>query len=394
VVGGGFTGLSTALHLSRLGMSVAVLEAQRLGWGASGRNGGQMSGGQRRDVEWLERKYGLEQARDLWTLGEDAKALVKQLIAEHEIDCALTPGVALVAHKPGYVADYHHEADHLLKAYNYRHLEKLDAAATRELLGTQAFFGGYVDWDAAHLNPLKLALGVAGAAQDAGVTFFEGSPVEHFVDDNNHLRVTTPAGTIQTRHLVLACNAYLGRLAPRLAARMMPINNYIAVTAPLSDAQADRINPRNVAVADSRFVVNYFRLAEHRRLLFGGGESYRRGFPRDIGAFVRPIMTNIYPELADVPIDYAWGGRVAITLNRMPHLGRLTPRVYFAQGYSGHGVAMAHLAGKLIADAITTNSEAFERLAELNTPRFPGGRWLRWPALVAGMSYYALRDRW
>ncbi len=392
IVGAGYTGLSAALHLAQTGKSVVVLEAQRIGWGASGRNGGQLFGGQRQDVDWLEAQYGPAQARRLWDLGEDAKALVKQLICELAIDCELTPGVAIVAHKRRYVAQYHALVDKLATQYGCRALQKLDARQTRELLGTDAYHGGYIDWDAAHLHPLKLALGVAKRCLELGVRIYECTRAIGFVDRGT-VTVRTRDGSVNAAHLILAANAYGGTLAPKLAARVMPINNFMIATQPLDEALAHAINPRRIAVADSRFVINYFRLSQDRRLLFGGGENYRRDFPRDIAAFVRPYLLQVYPQLAHIAIDYAWGGALAITRNRMPHIGRLSHHVHFAHGYSGHGIGLAHLAGRLLAQSIQGNSADFDVFADLKTRPFPGGRWLRSPGMVLGMLYFAMRDR-
>jgi gamma-glutamylputrescine oxidase len=392
VIGAGFTGLSTALHLAQKCLSVVVLEAQRIGWGASGRNGGQLFGGQRQDVDWLEAHFGARRARQLWQLGEDAKNLVKNLINDLAIDCALTPGVAIVAHKERYVAHYHALADKLTNDYGRQSLQKLGARDVRDLLGTDVYYGGYVDWDAAHVHPLNLALGVARRCLSLGVRIFEQTRALDF-DGTSPITVRTTAGAVSAKFLVLAANGHLENLAPKLAGRIMPINNFMIATQPLSADIADTINPRRIAVADSRFVIDYFRMTPERRLLFGGGENYRRQFPRDIAAFVRPYMLKIYPQLESAAIDYAWGGTLAITLNRLPHFGALSPRVYFAQGYSGQGVALAHLAGQLLAEAICGKPERFDLFAQLKTPPFPGGRWLRWPALVLGMTYFALRDR-
>lgn len=392
VIGAGYTGVSTALNLAERGYSVVVLEAARIGWGASGRNGGQLYGGQRQDVDWLETRLGPAGARRLWELGEAAKHLVKRLIEELAIDCDLTPGIAAVAHKPRYVPEYHALADKLATRYGRRGIEKLDARQTRDLLGTDAYYGGYVDWDAAHLHPLNLALGVAKGCIELGVRIYEDTTALGF-DDTGTVTVRTARGSVKADDLILATNGYLAGLAPKLAGRIMPINNFIIATQPLDPATLSEINPRRVAVGDSRFVINYFRISQDGRLLFGGGENYRRGFPRDIAAFVRPYMLRIYPQLERVNIDYAWGGALAITLNRMPHFGRLSPHVYFAHGYSGQGLGLAHLAGQLLAETIGGNPTQFDAFAALPTRPFPGGRWLRWPGMVLGMLYFALRDR-
>jgi gamma-glutamylputrescine oxidase len=384
--------LSAALHLARGGKSVVILESQRIGWGASGRNGGQLYGGQRKDVDWLEARLGPVEARRLWELGEAAKRLVKRLIQELVIDCDLTPGIAAVAHKPRYVSEYHALADKLATRYGRQGIEKLDAGQTRDLLGTDAYYGGYVDWDAAHLHPLNLALGVARACIELGVRVYEDTAALAF-EDTGSVRVHTARGSVTADKAILATNGYLGNLAPKLAGRIMPINNFIIATQPLDAATLNQINPRRIAVGDSRFVINYFRISQDGRLLFGGGENYRRGFPRDIAAFVRPYMLKIYPQLERTKIDYAWGGTLAITLNRMPHFGRLSPHVYFAHGYSGQGVGLAHLAGQLLAETTGGDPEQFDAFAALPTRPFPGGRWLRWPGMVLGMLYFAMRDR-
>jgi gamma-glutamylputrescine oxidase len=389
VVGGGYTGLSAALHLAEAGFTVALLEAQRLGWGASGRNGGQVGVGQRQDQGWLEKTVGPTRARALWDLGLEALGLVKTLVARHGIACDLRPGIIYAAHKPAYVREHHAYAEKLARDYGYDAVAPLDRAETAAALGTQAFHGGILYREAAHLHPLAYALGLARAAEAAGVRLFERSRVTR----RTGTRVETAAGAVRARHVVLACNGYGGALEPAVAARVMPINNFIVATEPLGEAAARALIPEGVAAADSRFVVNYWRLTPDHRLLFGGGESYGYRFPADIAALVRPRLGAIYPHLRDAPLSHAWGGTLAITTNRMPAFQRLEAGVYSAAGYSGHGVAMATLAGKLMAEAVRGAAERFDLFESLPQPRFPGGAALRWPLLVLAMSWYGLRDR-
>src|SRR6056297_1968914 len=358
VVGAGYTGLSAALHLAEAGRDVVLLEAQRAGFGASGRNGGQLGSGQRMEQTALERLVGQEDASKLWDLAEDAKTLVKSLVARHGIDCHLKPGVAHACFSDRETAAEHGYADHLAEHYGYDQLEKLDADAMQALCPSPAYTGGTLDMGAGHLHPLAYALGLARAAQAAGVRIFEGSAVHH-ITRGTPARVATDAGAVRADHVILACNGYLGGLDRKVAARVMPINNFIAATEPLGDESA-RVLARDIAVADSKFVVNYFRLSRDRRLLFGGGETYGYRFPSDIAGLVRKPMVKIFPHLRDVPIDYAWGGTLAITMTRLPHLARIGPNVLSASGYSGHGVGTATHAGLLTAQAVRGESAGFE----------------------------------
>jgi gamma-glutamylputrescine oxidase len=393
IVGGGYTGLSSALHLAERGYDVVLLEARKPGWGASGRNGGQLCSGQRKDQIELAGMAGEDTARRLWELAEAAKDLAKRLIAEHDIDCDLKPGIAHPNHKPGYDRGSREYADYLQRQYDYDQISFLERDAMAELVGSDSYYGGTLDMGAGHLHPLNFALGLADAAIAAGARLYQSTVVEGYREGSPN-RIRTNRGNVDADHIVLACNGYLGKLEPRVARKIMPINNFVIATEPLGEDQLETINPRDVAIADSRFVVNYYRLSADRRLLFGGGENYRQNFPGDIANFVRKPMLQVYPQLADTRIDYAWGGTLAVTLNRMPHFGRLGKHgTYFAQGYSGQGVAMATLAGKLLADAIAGEAESFDLFGTIPTRDFPGGDLLRWPGLVLGMSYYALRDR-
>ncbi len=392
VIGGGFTGLSTALHLAERGFEVVLLEARRAGWGASGRNGGQLGSGQRRSQGELERLVGAARARALWDLAEEAKAAVKERIRRHHIPCDLKSGSLRVATKPGDAAVLAAQAEDLRARYDYPHIRAVPRDEVAEMLGTGIYHGGSLDRDAGHLHPLNYALGLARAAQQAGARIFEDSPVTR-IESGARPGATTTQGRVRARYLVLACNGYLEGLEPRIAGRIMPINNYILATEPLGETGAREIIRDDVAVSDTKFVIDYYRLSADRRLLFGGGETYRRAFPADIKGFVRKVMLRVYPQLAEARIDYAWGGTLAITRNRLPGFGRLGPGLFYAQGFSGHGVALTTLAGKLIAEAVAGSAERFDVFARLPQPSFPGGTLLRWPGLVAGMLYYTLRDK-
>ncbi|MCC1493688.1 FAD-binding oxidoreductase [Cognatishimia sp. F0-27] len=390
VVGGGYTGLSAALHLAEAGLSVILVEAHCVGFGASGRNGGQLGSGQRQDQITLEARHGREMARRLWSLGEEAKTLVRDLVARHGIACHLRDGIAWAAETPAGVEDLHRYADHMGTVYDHP-MQALDGAEFAALCPSPAYRGGVLDMTAAHLHPLRLAQGLARAAAAAGAQIFERSAV-HRIDHGTKVRVATESGHVEADHLILAANGYLGTLERRVAARVMPINNFIVATEPLG-ARAAEVLTRDVAVSDDRFVVNYFRLSHDGRLLFGGGESYGYRFPKDIRGLVSKPMLEIFPALKDVRLDYAWGGTLAITMARMPYLARIGPNVLSASGYSGHGVGNAVQAGRLMAEAIRGQSAGFDTFSALPTRPFPGGALLRNPVLVLGMSWYALRDR-
>ena len=391
IVGGGYTGLSAALHLAQAGLDVVLLEAHRVGFGASGRNGGQLGSGQRQDQKTLEAMLGDAHARRLWDLAEDAKALVRDLVAEHRIDCHLKPGVASTASTDRDVRSLHDYADHLAEHYGYTQIEKLDQPACFGLCPSPDYNGGILDMGAGHLHPLRFAQGLARAAAAAGARIHETSHVQHLTK-GDPAAVQTDAGRVTARHVILAANGYLGGLERKVAARVMPINNFIVATEPLG-ARAAEVLTRDVAVADLRFVVNYFRLSHDRRLLFGGGESYGYRFPSDIRALVSRPMLKVFPHLADVRLDYAWGGTLAITMKRMPYLGRPASNMLSASGYSGHGVGTAVHAGKLMARAIQGQAEGFDSLAAVPLPAFPGGATMRSPLLALAMSWYGLRDR-
>lgn len=390
IVGGGYTGLSAALHLAQKGFDVVLLEAHKVGFGASGRNGGQVGSGQRQDQIWLEKAVGVQHAHRLWDLAEESKSLVKSLIVDHAMPVRFHPGLAHACWTDAQVRDTHAYAEKLQRDYGYAHLTPLDQAGMRQLIGSPVYKGGDIDSDGGHLHPLNYALGMAAAAAKAGARLHELSEVHHIKHGAKPV-VQTAHGRVVCDQVILAGNGYLGGLNRQVAAKVMPINNFIIATEPLGDRAKDILS-QPIAVADSKFVVNYWRLSEDNRLLFGGGESYGYRFP-DILKTVSKPMLEVYPQLKNTRIDYAWGGTLAITMNRMPCFARPAPNVLSASGYSGHGVAMATLAGKILAEATAAQTERFDLMASLPQPRFPGGAGLRWPLLVTAMTWYAMRDR-
>ncbi|WBU64519.1 NAD(P)/FAD-dependent oxidoreductase [Paracoccus aerodenitrificans] len=393
VVGGGYTGLSAALHLAEAGFDVILLEAHRVGFGASGRNGGQLGSGYNRDMEELQRMAGRDVAQTLWKMAEDAKLLVRDLARKSGV--TVHDGVAHAFRNSAELDEARRHAALLAKDYRYDRIEILEKPELHALLPSETYCGGELDHGAGHLNPLALALGMARLAHEAGATIHEMSHVHH-IDLSKTATgksiIQTDTGRVICDHVILAGNGYLGGLSRKVAARVMPLNNFIVATEPLGD-RASKVLTRNIAVHDTKFVVNYWRLDDEGRLIFGGGENVSYRFPRDIAAKVRKPLTQIYPGLEDVAFTHAWGGTLAITMNRMPCFIRLGPNTLSASGFSGHGVALAALAGKQMAEAVAGQAGGFDVMAALPSRPFPGGAMLRWPLLVAGMTWYAMRDR-
>lgn len=392
VIGGGFTGLSAALNLAERGLDVVLLEAERIGFGASGRCGGLIGSGQRIEVLDAEKQFGLERSRLLWDFAEEAKADIRERVEQHNIACDLQRGQLLGVHKKRYLGHAREMADALAERYDYPFCAALSAEEAQQRVATTDFLEGLYDSEALVLHPLNYSLGLARAAAERGVRIYENSRVLKYSQTDPAI-VETDKGAVKARFVVLACNGYLGKLEPRMAGKMMPINNFMIATEALDAARAKALINGRFGVHDTRFVVDYFRLSEDNRLLFGGGENYRAGFPRDIAKFVRPYMLKLFPQLQDVAIDYAWGGTLAVTVNRLPHIGRLEPNVFFGQGYSGHGISTATFAGKVIAEAVTGTASKFDVLADLPVHTFPGGTLLRYPGMLLGMLYYTIRDR-
>ncbi len=391
IIGGGIAGLSAALDLRARGYSVALLEARRLGWGASGRNGGQALVGLACDMAVIERQLGRDAARLIWDLSVEAIAQIHERCARHGIECDWQPGALTVALSERKLRALHAACEYLARNYGYDRTQLLTCNELARHISSPRYAGGAYDAFSGHLHPLKYTLGLAQAAAAAGVRLYEMSAVQHYQAGPQPL-VHTTAGRLRCRHLLLAGNVYLNSVAPQLARRIMPVGTFIAASAPLGRAPADALLPTRAAVADTQFVLDYFRLSADDRLLFGGRVSYSTLAPPNLAATMRRRMVQVFPQLADVAVEHCWGGYVDISLNRAPDFGRLAPNVYYLQGFSGHGLALAGLAGRLAAEAIAGSVERFDLFARLKHRDFPGGRWLRTPALVAAMGWYRLRD--
>ena len=391
VVGGGFTGLSAALSAAEAGFSVALVEARRIGWGASGRNGGQMIPGMRWAATDLVEHFGEERAKPLVEIGLAATDAVRGRIARHGIDCDLRDGHFHAAWKPAHLDEMRREQELLQRLVAYDAAQVVERDEVGAYVATAAYHGGSYDRRGGHLHPLNYALGLARAAEAAGVRIFEDSPALA-VDHGSPVTVSTPDGSISAKYAILACDSEIGGLEPRFRQVMMPVINYNVTTTPLTEAEASALIPSNASIAESRFVLNYYRLTADNRLLFGGGEKYSPRPPGDIRAFVRPHLERVFPQLTGIELDHAWGGTIGVTFNRLPHFGRIG-NSFYAQGYSGHGVLLTTLAGELIAEAMRGTAERFDLMANLPMRKFPGGPLLRHPLYVLGMLWYALKDR-
>ena len=392
VVGAGITGLSAALHLAARGYRVTVLEAGQVGSGASGRSGGQAIFGLAAGQDKLTALLGAADARRVWDLSLEALALLRELVATHGIDCDYVAGqmhVAIKSRQREELRAWHHS---LHEDYGYQSVSLLDTAATRELVASERYVAGLLDTNSGHIHPLKYVRGLAEAVRRAGVTVHENSRVLRYRRADGALRLETARGALSCRQVVFAGNASLGATVPPLARRVMPVSTYIVATEPLGAGVAAQLLPRNTAVSDINWVLDYFRRSSDHRLLFGGRVSYSGHDPFDTAEATRRRMVQVFPRLADARVEYAWGGDVDITLNRAPDFGRLEPDVYYLQGFSGHGIALTGLAGKLVAEAIAGEAERFDVFTRIPHRPFPGGAMLRRPALVLAMLWYRLRD--
>jgi gamma-glutamylputrescine oxidase len=392
VVGAGIAGCSAALHLAERGYRVVLLEGQRAGWGASGRSGAQAIFGLAASQEKLIRLIGNEAARCIWDVSVEGLSLMRKLIACHRIDCDWVSGYLLTAIKPRHVRELQQEVADLHERYGYSSVRYVPRDETQAIVSSQRYIGALHDSNSGHLHPLNYTLGLAAAAEGSGVELFEGTRAISYSQKSTGVEVRTPAGVVRARHLVLCGNVYLGETAPALADKIMAVATYIVATEPLAPERARSLIKTGAAVSDMNWVLDYFRLSADHRLLFGGRVSYSGLGSFDAPAATRRRMLAVFPQLTDVKIEYSWGGYVDITMNRAPHFGRLSPDVYFLQGFSGHGIALTGIAGKLVAEAIAGAAERFDVFARIPHASFPGGAALRRPALVLAMLYYRIRD--
>lgn len=390
IIGGGFCGLSAALHLAEGGTRVALLEAHRLGDGASGRNGGQMGSGQRSSVIELGKELGFERSKALWDMAEHAKRSLLETAKRHEFPIDYLPGQLTPMHKHRYESEAEEEVEVLNERYGYGHISYIDRQEMAEALGSKAYFGGTRDVGTGHIHPMKYVVGLARAAAKAGADLYESSPVTA-ISHRGSIEVSGKGFSVNAERVLIATNAHHQDLRAELGRHILPLQSFIAATEPLGHNSP--VLPGKEAVDDSRFVVRYFRKTADDRLLFGGREAYGRATPMNIEAAIRRQITEIYPDLHDVAITHAWGGSVGITMPRMPYVRELEPGVWAAGGFSGHGVVMSNYTGRLIAERFMGHSDSIQMLQDLKIPAFPGGRVLREPLKVLALTWFSLLDR-
>jgi gamma-glutamylputrescine oxidase len=391
VIGAGFTGISCGLSLAERGLDVVVLEAERIGWGASGRNGGQIVNGYSRDLDVIAKRYGEGAGRALAAMSLEGGNIIRERVAKYAIDCDLRPGNAFVAFHDKQLR-YLEQAAEDWRRHGHNGLELVDRAGLKRIVNSDRYVGGLSDHHGGHMHPLNLVLGEAAALERLGGRIYEGSRVTG-IESGDSPVARTGKGSVRAKTLVISGNAYLGGLVPEIGGKIMPVSSQQIATAPLNPALAESLLPSDYAVEDVNYVLDYYRRTADNRLLYGGGVGYGGADPVDLVAFLRPRMLKTFPQLEGTKIDFAWSGQFALTLTRIPHVGRLSPNVYFSHGDSGHGVTTTHLLGVVLAEAITGRSERFDVWAGLRPYPFPGGQALRVPLTALGAFWYDMRDR-
>ncbi|WP_019646660.1 NAD(P)/FAD-dependent oxidoreductase [Novispirillum itersonii] len=392
VVGAGFTGLSSALHLAERGFRVVVLEGAKVGWGASGRNGGQIVNGYSRDLEVIENRYGRDAALALGKMSLEGAAIIRERIERYNIACDYRPTNVFAAFTPKQMRELDHMRAHW-SGHGHDGLELLDKAALRRHLNSDVYCGGLIDHHGGHIHPLNLALGEAAAVESLGGVIYEQSPVTGVDTVPSGVVVRTAQGSVKAKYAVVCGNAYLNGAVPELTDKIMPVSTQVVTTEVLGEEVMNDLFPTKSAVEDANYFLDYYRPTADHRLLFGGGTVYGGAEPADIEAKLRPHVEKVFPRLKGVKFQFAWSGNFALTLTRIPHFGRLGSNIYFAHGYSGHGVTCTHLAGRLIAEALAGDATRFDSFARLPYYPFPGGRMFRVPLTVAGAWWYILRDK-
>jgi gamma-glutamylputrescine oxidase len=391
IVGAGYTGLSTAIALLESGFKVVIVEAAKVGFGASGRNGGQIVNSYSRDIDVIERSVGPDQAKLLGDMAFEGGRLIRERIAKYNIQCDLKDGGVFAANTPKHMKHLESQKK-LWERYGHTQLELLDEKRIREVVNTDVYVGGMLDMSGGHIHPLNLALGEAAAVESLGGVIYEQSPATR-IERGNNPAVHTPNGRVKAKFVVVAGNAYLGNLIPELSAKSMPCGTQVITTEPLSDELAKSLLPQDYCVEDCNYLLDYYRLSGDKRLIFGGGVVYGARDPSNIEAIIRPKMLKAFPQLKNVKIDYAWTGNFLLTLSRLPQVGRLGDNIYYSQGCSGHGVTYTHLAGKVLAEALRGQAERFDAFADLPHYPFPGGQLFQVPFSAIGAWYYTLRDK-
>ena len=393
IVGGGFTGVASAVELAERGYKVALLEQHKVGWGASGRNGGQIIRGIGHDLNAFKKTIGQAGINAITQLGRTANNIVIDRINKYQISCDLTMGYCDLATRSKHMKSLEQDYD-ILSVSDYPHeIHMLDAnELKKKVIGSENFIGGMEDKGSGHLHPLNLCTGEAKVATDLGVKIFENSAVEEIIQGET-ITIKTAHGQIAAKNLILAGNAYLGNLMPKISNKILPAGSYIIATEPLEESVYQQLLPGNHAVCDLKIDLDYFRLSADKRLLFGGMCNYSGRDPKSIEAALKPKMLKVFPQLKGINIDYQWGGMIGIGANRLPQIGRLASNVYYAQAYSGHGVNITHVAAQLLAQAIDGPSQGFDTFAKVKHLTFPGGKHLRSPLLALGMMYHKMLDK-